>query len=135
MKRTGSALLELLLALAIFVVFAIVCVRMLDQASATAASAVEQSIGMDLCRTAMVKIEIGAATPETLSGPVRAEAGSSAETPPRSATGWELVIQTEPSDVEGMLNLSVEAVRELPGGARRSAARLFGVIPDARGNP
>lgn len=124
MRRRGSILLELMLALAIFVAFAIVCVRLMDEASMHTSRAAELSTAVDLCQSAITRLEAGDASATTLNGPTSDVAGE----------GWELAVRTEKSDVEGLMKVEVEALRAWGGAEKRSILTLRAVVPDGSGS-
>lgn len=113
-------LLELMLALAIFVAFAIVCVRLMDEASMHATRTVEMSTAVDLCQSAITRLETGEASATMLQG----------QSP---LDGWELAVRTEKIDVEGLMKVEVEALRSLNGTEKRSILVLRAVVPDGGG--
>jgi hypothetical protein len=124
--RRGALLLEIILALAIFVMAGSAILALVDRT----ASGVERARGAakaaDLARSAMARIEAGIGTPQTLNGPVlawpesddaRAEDDESGDgiissggiAPPES--GWELEIDTEPSEFTGLTKITVRAIK------------------------
>lgn len=71
---------------------------------------------LDLARTAMSQLEAGIATPSTLNGPVAAWADGDQPALPYSGahagmdSGWELEVQTEPSEFAGLTKVSITAL-------------------------
>ncbi|MFZ4573958.1 MAG: hypothetical protein ACOYN0_06145 [Phycisphaerales bacterium] len=125
MKQSrASILLECIIALAIFVAAATtiysVIVRSVDAAERTAR--IERAA--DLARGAMAQIESGVGTPETLNGPVpewRDEKDGTFDEN-AAASPWELQIESEPSEFEGLTMVRVRAVQLDPPGSDRVVA-------------
>ncbi|MDX2132580.1 MAG: hypothetical protein SFY69_11070 [Planctomycetota bacterium] len=124
--RGGSILLECLLALALFVGAGLTIFGMIDLAAGSVARSHAQLRAADVARSAMSRIEAGMASPETLTGPVRAtdlgltDAGGAGDDTP---TLWELDVSTEPLGVGGLTKVTVRAFRlEAEGSDRETAS-------------
>ncbi|HYE01753.1 MAG TPA: hypothetical protein VD963_00820 [Phycisphaerales bacterium] len=128
----GVLLLEMVLALALFVALGLAIVNLLGQASGSLAALRQAAYAADLARSALARIEAGIASPESLNGPVvpwEAEAGGSAESAHASGAGWELRIGTEPTEFPGLTLVTVTAVRSgRPGSAGGSLVRLSQLV-------
>lgn len=111
-SRRGGVLLEVLLALVLFVSAAMATLGVVDRLIENSYTLEQRRIAADLARSAMAKLEAGLATPETLSGPVRPEEddGGTAE-----ISDWVLEVQTETSPFPNLTNVSVTAMLA-PGG-------------------
>lgn len=122
----GALLLEMLVALGLFVVGGLAISAAVDRGLGALAQDREETRAADLVRSAMAQIEAGIATPQTLTGPVQAwrddtsalqgddEAGPSMRVFDEGATDetdWELEVLTEPSEFEGLTLVSVTAMR------------------------
>ncbi len=113
----GLVLLEVLLAISIFVISGLVILSALAEGVELQRQTRDRQRLVDLARTAVALIESGAATAETLNGPVRAwpasltDSASSSEPPPAGGPRWELRIQTQPWGGGGLTLLTVEALR------------------------
>jgi hypothetical protein len=105
----GSILLEVLLAIAIFVAAGIATLRVADMATNAASRTALRAKAEDLARSAMAKLEAGVATSETLSGPVKPE--SDDETLSPEDEGWEIEIETEPSRFAELTHVTVRVIR------------------------
>lgn len=116
----GAILLECLLALAIFVAAGVSVMALVDQATGSLERVRDVQRAADLARSTMSRLEAGIATPETMSGPVRSIAfDSDAE---EQETGWELEVETEPSDFQGLSRVTVRAIKRPFEGADRELA-------------
>ncbi|MBX3358758.1 MAG: hypothetical protein KF745_10040 [Phycisphaeraceae bacterium] len=123
--RTGALLLEVLLALAIMVPAGLAILALVGQSGDTLIAARERMIAADLANSAMAKIEAGVETIETLDGPVKPWEGEGAagfaDAPPPDQE-WELQIESEPSPFAGLVRVSVVAIKNTGGTARRLAS-------------
>lgn len=134
-RARGALLLEIMVALAVFVAGGLAVMAMVNRAAASMSLARDYRAAADLARSAMAKIEAGIATPQTLHGPVPAwnpeeDAGQDAgdgmgsgfaDSPP-APSGWELEIATEPSAFDGLTMVTVRAVRRAGEGSERTRA-------------
>ena len=124
-RRHGAALLECILALALFVACGMAVLAMVDRAVSSVASPRDAEQAADIARSAMAKIEAGIATPETLNGPVTAwtddqENKFKNELP--TGTAWMLEIQSEPSSFTGLAKISVRAFKQASPGSDNELA-------------
>jgi len=126
-ERRGSLLLEVMLALAIFVMAGTAILSLVGGTMEGMGRMKLSRQAADLARSAMAKIEAGIETPQTLNGPVRpwsaegvqAEGGTADEA---AATPWELQIETEPTQFRGLSKVTVKAVLHEAGGSDRAVA-------------
>jgi type II secretory pathway pseudopilin PulG len=110
--RRGALLLEVVLALALFVMAGMAILSQVGQSVGSLKAAREKQHAADLARSAMAKIEAGVETAEVLNGPVpawREETDSSADGNDARMTGWELKVQTEPSSFAGLTLVTITA--------------------------
>lgn len=120
--RRAWVLLEIMVALSIFTMSAMVVLSAMGQASRNLELARLEQTGLDLARSAIARLEAGLSTTADLSGPV--PVWSASDTAPAGLvafeddlpelTGWELEIETEPSAFPGLTLVSVTAVRRDP---------------------
>lgn len=116
--RRGALLVEVVLALAIFVMAGGAIVNLLSQSMLGVDRSREQARAADLARSAMAKIEAGIETPQTLSGPLeRSEEGAT-----QAGRGWELEIDTDASQFRGLTRVTVTALKRSPSGAAVEAS-------------
>lgn len=134
-RPRGALLMEMMLALAVFVGAALAILSAIGQSASSLAAAKERQRAMDLARSALSRIEAGIDTAETLNGPVpewQDEESTSefADTPP-APTGWELSIRSTPyggagrgaaGPGGGLTLIEVTALRREPGRAAPSVA-------------
>ncbi len=143
--RRGAILLDVALAISVLVVAGMVILHALAQAIETQRVARERSRLVDLARSALALIESGAASAESLNGPVKAwpamlsegggvggaGGGGSMEAGAPSAAGgpaWSLKIETRPFGAgEGLAVVTVESRRE-GGGMAALALTLRQVV-------
>jgi type II secretory pathway pseudopilin PulG len=120
MNRRGAMLLEMMLALAIFVMAGTAILTLVDGSVRSLERARLHAQAADLARTAMAKIEAGIATPRSLHGPARswleeaAERGEAPEdlsAPRQGPTGWELRIESDPSQFAGLTRVTITAAK------------------------
>lgn len=114
-RGSGSVLLEVVVAVTVFIGAALAVMASVDRA----VTALERTRGVqraaDLARTAMSQMEAGLGTPVTLNGPVSVWVMGEANAVPYSGgngagdSGWELEIQTEPSEFVGLTKVTVTA--------------------------
>jgi len=137
--RRGAILLEVTLALAIFVVAGAAILSLVGQATTAFQAARDKELLADLARSALSQIEAGIARPETLNGPVPAwpasvsdgesaldgagGGGVSASSGSRQSE-WELRISTAPTETTGIVMVSVQAVRLNPDESVRGTFTL-----------
>lgn len=120
--RRGALLLELVLALAIFVVAGSAILMLVDRTLTGTMRLRQQERAADLARSAMARIEAGIDTPMTLNGPVppwrdeeTPDVGGGLASSAAPETGWELRIDTEPSQFRGLTRVTVTAQRRREG--------------------
>ncbi|MFA6044392.1 MAG: hypothetical protein WC718_05360 [Phycisphaerales bacterium] len=101
--RRGIILLECIIALAIFVAIGLSLLAMSNLATDVATRTQRQARARDLARSAMSQIEAKLASPETLSGEQKDDAGN--------PTGYTLVVHSEPSQFAGLALVEVTASR------------------------
>ncbi|USN98211.1 MAG: hypothetical protein H6810_08465 [Phycisphaeraceae bacterium] len=126
-RRPGLILLEVLLALALFVMTSLTLLSVISQSIEGLRRSRDRLLAADHARNAMAQIEAGLARPETLNGPVppwnehEEEAADSsfvgidpddAPTPTFAVEPeWSLEIETEPTEYRGLTLVSVRAFR------------------------
>ncbi len=107
-ERRGALLLEVIVALAIFVVAGGAILNLVTQTMTGLERSRLSARGADLARSAIAKIEAGIETAQTLNGPVERHAeGAKAD----AGRGWELEIETDPSQFRGLTRVEVKAVK------------------------
>jgi len=135
-RAHGALLLEVMLALTIFVVGGLAVLAIVDRAIGALHAARDAEHGSMLARSAMARIEAGVALPQALNGPVRAsgEDGSGDDGAPEPDGAWELEINTEPSAVRGLTLVRITAIRRGAGsdGKVRSSQTLSQLVRLAR---
>ncbi len=112
----GGLLLEVLLALTIFIGAALSILASVGNASASLETSRLRQRAIDLARSAIARIEAGIETAQTLNGPVPEwrdeEAASEASVDELPApSGWELSIVTTPFDSGELTMMEVTASR------------------------
>jgi hypothetical protein len=118
---SGAVLLETVIAVAMLLMAAITILGAVNQGMVVMERSRLALRAADLARSAMAEIEAGIATPETLNGPVRAEAAPTAtdgDEPPRELsdslppeTGWELEIGVSPAPFTGLSKVTIQALK------------------------
>jgi Tfp pilus assembly protein PilV len=124
-SRRGGMLLEVIVSLAIFVVAGGAILNLVTQTMTGLERSREQARAADLARSAMAKIEAGIETAQTLNGPVERSAEGAAAVGGVGGEGWELEIDTEPSQFRGLTRVSVNAVKRVGEAARVEAEYLL----------
>jgi len=139
--RRAALLLEVLLALALFVMTALAILSIVRDAVGRLESARERLEAADLARSAMAAIEAGLYRPAALNGPVPVEGlfaeddQDSGAVPASSPIGeagadrpsWTLEIDTQPSEFPGLSLVTVSVLRDRvasQGGAPAGVAVL-----------
>lgn len=147
--RRGALLLEVILALAIFVMAGTAILAMVNRVMDGMARTKEVRHAADLAKSAMAQLEAGLGTAQSLNGPVKAwspeeqgasgpgvgsgAAGAAADDAPPvrgsgvlatmpADSGWELQIDTEPSQFRGLTRVTVKAFKHAAGGPVGEAA-------------
>ncbi|MBX3363712.1 MAG: hypothetical protein KF866_03005 [Phycisphaeraceae bacterium] len=153
LPRRAAILMEMMVALAIFVMAGLTIGGSMRQGVMLAMHARHEARAADMARTAMALIEAGIESPQSLRGPVRPflarvdawDGDASADAERRSSleidesrledAGWELLIETEPSDFRGLTKVTVIARRvdDLSGAVLASArlTQLVALGPEA----
>lgn len=103
-------LLEAILALAVFVIAGSAILNLVRQTMTGLEQSRLKARAADLARSAMAKIEAGIDTPQTLNGPIERQPGEES-----ARGGWELRIDSEPSQFRGLTRITVEAVKRSEG--------------------
>lgn len=120
MTRRGAILLELLLAVVLFAMAGLAIHGALDRALDRSIATVERMHASDLGWSAISLIEMGAAQPESLNGPIEESSplwfgpdpGAAVEVDQAGPwSGWELQIDTEPTPFRGHVLVSVGVIR------------------------
>lgn len=133
--QRGAVLLEVVVALAVFVGAALAVMACVDRA----ASALEHTRGVqraaDLARSAMSQLEAGLLNPAALNGPVPTADSSGYSGPPYAGggwgdgeSGWELEVQSEPSEFGALSKVTVTAIRRGESGAARYSYSLTQLV-------
>lgn len=162
--RRGAILLEIVLALALFVATAITLLSVVAGSIDSLNRSRDRLAAADHARNAMAMIEAGIARPETLIGPVAPWSGGEGEPsslddefdgtqagaapiatapsePFGAETGWALEIETEPAETRGLTLVSVRAFRtdesgsEEEGGASFTLRQIMVLSDGASGDP
>ncbi|MCA9288738.1 MAG: hypothetical protein KDA05_09155 [Phycisphaerales bacterium] len=117
--RRAWVLMEVILALSIFTMAALVVLSAMNQSFADVETARQRTHALDLARSALAQLEAGLKQPDELIGPV--PAWSEADTAPDTElafeddlpepTGWELEIDTNASAFPGLTLVTVTALR------------------------
>ncbi len=119
--RSGALLLEMLVALGLFVMTALAVGMSMSRGMDAIVRDREQARACDLARSAMAKIEAHLASPESLDGAVEEAEGADRiafDEDAIEASGWELVVEREPSMFEGLSIVHVTARRVDPESGR-----------------
>ena len=120
--RSAWVLLEVVLALSIFTMAAMGVLSVMGQASRDVQTAALELQSLDLARSALAQMEAGLKQPDELMGPVPVWSESDTDPDALAAfeddlpepSGWELEIQTEPSEFVGLTLVTVTARRVDP---------------------
>ncbi|MGE3107345.1 MAG: hypothetical protein AB7G11_12795 [Phycisphaerales bacterium] len=141
MRERGALLLEVMLSLALFVAAGGTVLAVVSQGVGSIRAARERLHALDLARSAMAEIEAGIATVETLNGPAPEWTDPDAEVPDDTReSGWELIIETTPTEFDGLTLVSITAARSGGSGIDSSAytlrqlVRLRDAAPDSVGD-
>ncbi len=125
--QRGALLLEVMLAIALFVSAGMVVLSMVGQSVGSLEASRDKQRAVDLARSAMAKLEAGIETAQVMNGPVPVwqdeteSAGMDMGAPAES--GWELRIETEPSGFDGLTAVTVTA-KKTAGGASYTLKQL-----------
>ncbi len=123
----GALLLEVMLAITLFVMGAIAILALLNDSTSGLASTRDAVRAADLARSAMARIEAGIGSVRTEHGPVplweddleahddlsgTSEIGEGfADTPPRPSL-WRIEVESEPTDFDGLTRVTVRAIKQ-----------------------
>lgn len=119
MRRRGALLLEVVLALAIFVGAGLAVLGAVERAVGSAEYVRDLHVAADLARSAISGIEVGLEDPIAMNGPVRSwEEGEGTG----AGNGWELRVEVSPAPFDGLTLVAVTAQRE--GGVRPVSCTL-----------
>jgi hypothetical protein len=110
--RSGAVLLEVVLAIAMFVTWGTAILVLEDRSITGLQRARHSEQARDLACSAMARLECGTDTRRTLAGPVKPDQGFQVPT-----GEWELKVQSEPSQFPGLTTVSVTASRRASGRA------------------
>lgn len=124
-SRRGAVLMEVLLALVLFVAAALAALGVLDRSMDSLTAVRQRDAGWDIARSAISRLEAGMATPETLAGPVRPEGSDAFDA---DAAQWEIEIDTQPSEFAELSRVTVRAVRRRAGGEPVVDAELHQLV-------
>ena len=118
----GGLLLEVMVALAIFVVAGVAILGGLRQSVRHAAAQRDHWKALDLARSGLSMIEAGLATAEEIDGAVPAwrdgeRSAAAFDDRPPEPSGWARQVLTEPAGVGGLTLVTIRAYRDRPGGA------------------
>jgi type II secretory pathway pseudopilin PulG len=133
-RRRGGVLFEVIIAISLFVMAAITMLGAMSRAAAAVQRTRDEERAADLARSAIAMMEAGLASPESLNGPVSPakaalglaasedalDSGSGAMT--MAASEWELEIQTEQTEWDGLTRVSVRAIKRATGGTGERAS-------------
>jgi type II secretory pathway pseudopilin PulG len=112
-------LLEVMLALAIFVMAGTTILSLVGGTMDGMERMRLTRKAADLARSAMAKMEAGIETPQTLNGPVKPWSATGDESEdagvPDPSGGWELHIDSEPTPFRGLTKLTVRAFKHGAG--------------------
>lgn len=156
--RAGIVLLELMVAIALFVGAGLAITNALSMGIDSAIRSERTVAASDIARSAMAKVQAGIATPQTLSGPlvdwdedenvwegdrlVNADdlPPGGRTTGPVRTSGWVLSVNTEPSSFDGLSEVVIEVRREdageddPPSASLRRLVRLRDAPEDTAGD-
>lgn len=129
--RRGAILLEMLLALGLFVAASLAISATMRQGVASLTRSRDETRASDLARSGLALLEAGLETPQTLDGPVRAwgddpsvwegdaamaelagELSIGSGDGPPVESGWVYAIETEPSSFNGLTKVTITVRRE-----------------------
>lgn len=111
--RRGAMLLEVLIALAVFVGAGLAIISVLEQSIGAMGRMRDAKQAADLASSALARLEAGIDTPETLDGEVPAwedlSDGSTLVAP--GGGRWEIDVRTDSSQFPGVIRVTVEAIK------------------------
>ena len=144
-REHGAVLLEVVLALTIFIGSALAILGAMGNAADAMEASRLQQRAVDLARSAMAKIEAGIESAETLNGPVPLwrdeEAGTGEfEDDVPAPSGWELEVRTEPFATGELTLVEIIATKKTASGEKtlveaslRQLVRLSPPVSDTVG--
>lgn len=135
-RRRGALLLEAVLAVSIFVAFAIAILGMVGDSASALTRARDETRAADLARSTITKLEAGIGNVRTLAGPVarweedpttrEGDEGSGPEggfsDAPPTPSLWEVQIETDRSEFEGLTHVTVRAFKRASPESDRAVA-------------
>lgn len=140
-NRRAAILLEIMLALALFVTTSLTLLSIISQSTSGLTRSRDRLIAADHARSAMSQIEAGIARPETLNGPIQpapAQLGEELDPgfigidPDDAPSGeqdadptWALEIETDRSEYDGLTLVRVRAHRIDPDGFEPEGAATY----------
>ncbi len=132
--RRGTLLLEVLLALAVFVGAGLAILTVLERSTDALARVRDHRQACDLALSAIARIEAGLDTPESLDGPVPEWEDMSDGRAIEAAGGgkWEIDIKTEPSQFSGLTKITVEAIKRRAGDPDGEALARYSIAQVVR---
>lgn len=136
-QQRGALLLEMIFALAIFIAAATTVLLIQRSGVAAVRHAINTQRAIDHAASAIAQIEAGLASAQQLTGPIpRYSAGTSesafANAPPEP-TNWSLEIESERSDITGLLILTVTARFDTLAGAGNILETASSTTPPSTG--
>lgn len=136
----GAVLLEVIVALAIFVGAGALILGSLSRATQGLAHTRDLEQAADLARSTMARVESGIARPETLIGQVQEDANERGSfSGAATFSPWWIEIETQPAAFEGLTHVTVRAVkksaddREIASYTLHQLVRLFGEQAEGAG--
>ncbi len=118
--RRGALLLEVILALTIFILVGLAATDLAGHALGSMQRTADLRRAVDIARTTVSRIELGELAPESASGPVR----SAIEVNPADgdvadagddSIGWSIRVSAQPGPVSELTLVTVDVLRTLPG--------------------
>lgn len=139
--RRAAILLEIMLALALFVTTSLTLLSIISQSTSGLTRSRDRLVAADHARSAMSQIEAGIALPETLNGPIQPASAQLEEEldpgfigidPDDAPAGdqtadptWALEIETERAEYDGLTLVRVRAHRIDPDGFEPEGAATY----------
>lgn len=134
MTRRGGVLLEVMVAIAVFVMAALAVLASLNDGVGRARRIADAIEACDVARSAMSRLEAGLVSVESLQGPAPIWMPEldleGFDDVPEVPNGWELRIATNPSAFEGLTEVAITAVLTDPRnpGAELSSYTLVQLV-------
>lgn len=128
--RPGALLLEVILALTIFILVGLAATDLASHALSSMRRTADLRRAVDIARTTISRIELGELAPESASGPVRAAAeanpadGDASDAPSQGGdlAGWSIHVGAQPGPVSELTLVTVEVLRSPAGDTGRGEA-------------